>query len=263
MTEHGPPPPSGEIVGVIIGAAALFIVVSFLPIALTWHRRRRRAATAAAAGGTSSTATPSDPLRRDSALQALTGSPSMQQLPISVERWLEEQTHSGTNETWHYAQESCAICLERLKVDENEKFPTTTTTTTNLPPTQPKPAWIPQRCYHSGSGVLAPTSAVDSDLERGLGMESGLGDWRRGSVPLSLSSSSCSTELDAEQQQQQQQQQHAPTEKQPPQPHPQQDEVVVLNRCDHVFHAACLVLWVEQHRYRCPICQASLKHNPS
>ncbi|PYH82222.1 hypothetical protein BO82DRAFT_353792 [Aspergillus uvarum CBS 121591] len=170
----------------------------------------------------------------------------MQQLPISVERWLEEQTHSGTNETWHYAQESCAICLERLKVevDEDEKLPTTTTdiTTNNLPPTQPKPAWIPQRYYHGSSGVLAPTNA-DSDLERGVG----LGDWRRGSVPLSVSSS-CSTDLDAEHSQK--------NEKQ------QQDEVVVLNRCSHVFHAACLVLWVEQHRYRCPICQASLKQNP-
>ncbi|PYI22681.1 hypothetical protein BO99DRAFT_440488 [Aspergillus violaceofuscus CBS 115571] len=245
MAEHDPPSPSGEIVGVIIGAVALFIVISFLPIAITWHRRRRRAATTAAAGGTSSTAPTSDPHRRDSALQALTGNPSMQQLPISVERWLEEQTHSGTNETWHYAQECCAICLERLRVevDQDEKVPTTiTTNNNNLPPTQPKPAWIPQRYYHSSSGALAPTNA-DSDLERGVG----LGAWRRGSVPLSLSSSCGSTDLDAE---------HPPkTEK------PQQDEVVVLNRCNHVFHAACLVLWVEQHRYRCPICQASLKQN--
>ncbi|PYI31929.1 hypothetical protein BP00DRAFT_446162 [Aspergillus indologenus CBS 114.80] len=247
MAEHDPPPPSGEIVGVIIGAVALFIVISFLPIAITWHRRRRRAATTAA-GGTSSPAPTADPHRRDSALQALTGSPSMQQLPLSVERWLAEQTHSGTHETWHYAQESCAICLERLRVevDQDEKVPTTTTTTTttnnSLPPTQPKPAWIPQRYYHSGSGALASTNA-DSDLERGVGLD----DWRRGSVPLSLASSCCSTDLDAE---------HPPkTEK------PQPDEVVVLNRCNHVFHAACLVLWVEQHRYRCPICQASLKQN--
>ncbi|RAL08369.1 uncharacterized protein BO97DRAFT_222714 [Aspergillus homomorphus CBS 101889] len=116
-----------------------------------------------------------------------------------------------------------AICLERLKVDEKA-----TTDTSNLPLADPKPAWIDPRC--SNRGPLA-----NSDLEMGLG------DWRRGSLPVSLSSSSDMN--DAQQTKQ-----------------PGGDDVLVLNRCNHVFHASCLVLWVEQHRYRCPICQASLKH---
>ncbi|PYH48135.1 uncharacterized protein BP01DRAFT_353981 [Aspergillus saccharolyticus JOP 1030-1] len=205
---------------------------------ITWHRRRRRArrVAAAAADGT----TPHH--RRDSALDPLTGRPSMQQIPrsttstvrlpvpkVNVERWLEEQTRSGTNEPWHFAQESCAICLERLKV-EDEKMPTTSTTATatapnddmNHPPTAPQPAWIPPRSGGHGS---------HPDLETGLS------DWRRGSL------SSASSDLDT-----------APAPG-------QANDVLVLKRCNHVFHAACLVLWVEQHRYRCPVCQASLKHS--
>ncbi|CEJ59576.1 hypothetical protein PMG11_08195 [Penicillium brasilianum] len=33
--------------------------------------------------------------------------------------------------------------------------------------------------------------------------------------------------------------------------------ILVLNRCHHAFHTACLASWFEYRRYRCPICQAS------
>ncbi|PYH66219.1 uncharacterized protein BO88DRAFT_407146 [Aspergillus vadensis CBS 113365] len=33
--------------------------------------------------------------------------------------------------------------------------------------------------------------------------------------------------------------------------------ILVLNRCHHVFHASCLASWFEYHQYRCPICQTS------
>jgi len=33
--------------------------------------------------------------------------------------------------------------------------------------------------------------------------------------------------------------------------------IIVLNRCHHAFHLACLTSWFEYRRYRCPICQAS------
>ncbi|KAJ5757331.1 uncharacterized protein N7511_006025 [Penicillium nucicola] len=34
-------------------------------------------------------------------------------------------------------------------------------------------------------------------------------------------------------------------------------EPIVLNRCKHAFHLACLRSWFEYRRYKCPICQAS------
>lgn len=34
-------------------------------------------------------------------------------------------------------------------------------------------------------------------------------------------------------------------------------ETIVLNRCKHAFHLACLKSWFEYRRYKCPICQAS------
>ncbi|KAJ5438996.1 uncharacterized protein N7458_009994 [Penicillium daleae] len=33
--------------------------------------------------------------------------------------------------------------------------------------------------------------------------------------------------------------------------------ILVLNRCHHAFHTACLASWFEYQRYSCPICQAS------
>lgn len=33
--------------------------------------------------------------------------------------------------------------------------------------------------------------------------------------------------------------------------------ILVLSRCHHAFHLACLTSWFEYRRYRCPICQES------
>ncbi|PYI10725.1 hypothetical protein BO78DRAFT_181435 [Aspergillus sclerotiicarbonarius CBS 121057] len=58
-----------------------------------WHHRRRTIA------------------RRDSELRNLTQGGTMRQ--VSVERWLEEQTHADHSDR-QYAQESCPICLSGL-----------------------------------------------------------------------------------------------------------------------------------------------------
>ncbi|KAJ5545538.1 hypothetical protein N7535_006076 [Penicillium sp. DV-2018c] len=38
---------------------------------------------------------------------------------------------------------------------------------------------------------------------------------------------------------------------------PHESEILVLNRCKHAFHLACLRSWFEYRRYKCPVCQAS------
>ncbi|KAJ5100549.1 hypothetical protein N7456_006601 [Penicillium angulare] len=65
--------PRGEIVGIVIGAVALFSLISFLPMAIMWQHRRRAAS------------------RRASEILHLTS--SMEQ--VSVERWLEQQNVPG------------------------------------------------------------------------------------------------------------------------------------------------------------------------
>ena len=35
------------------------------------------------------------------------------------------------------------------------------------------------------------------------------------------------------------------------------EEIRVLNRCNHAFHASCLASWFQYGQFRCPICQAS------
>ncbi|KAJ5895944.1 uncharacterized protein N7473_005343 [Penicillium subrubescens] len=37
----------------------------------------------------------------------------------------------------------------------------------------------------------------------------------------------------------------------------QDSGILVLNRCHHPFHTACIASWFEYRHYRCPICQAS------
>ncbi|KAJ5376571.1 hypothetical protein N7509_013457 [Penicillium cosmopolitanum] len=77
----------GEVIGIVIGAIALFSIISILPIFLVWHRRRRQAAAAAR------------PVN-----QALVLSSSMEQ--VSVERWLEQQNTNSDIE--QYAEDTCA-----------------------------------------------------------------------------------------------------------------------------------------------------------
>ena len=35
------------------------------------------------------------------------------------------------------------------------------------------------------------------------------------------------------------------------------EEIRILNRCNHAFHASCLASWFQYGQFRCPICQAS------
>ncbi|RMJ22511.1 hypothetical protein PHISP_06625 [Aspergillus sp. HF37] len=37
---------------------------------------------------------------------------------------------------------------------------------------------------------------------------------------------------------------------------PGHDRILVLSRCNHSFHPACLAAWFEYRRYKCPMCQA-------
>ncbi|OOF91215.1 hypothetical protein ASPCADRAFT_134620 [Aspergillus carbonarius ITEM 5010] len=73
------------IVGVVVGAVLLFAAMSMVPFIVMWHHRRRTIA------------------RRDSELRNLTHGGTMRQ--VSVERWLEEQTHADHGDR-QYAQES-------------------------------------------------------------------------------------------------------------------------------------------------------------
>ncbi|KAJ5557014.1 hypothetical protein N7494_000929 [Penicillium frequentans] len=82
--------PRGEVIGIIIGAVALFSLISLFPIAIMWQHRRR------------------DASRRASETANLTS--SMQQ--VSVTRWVEEQNEPS--ESTRYAQDMCPICLSSL-----------------------------------------------------------------------------------------------------------------------------------------------------
>ncbi|KAJ5769031.1 hypothetical protein N7520_003590 [Penicillium odoratum] len=75
--------PQGEVVGIIIGAVALFSLISFIPMALMWYHRRR------------------DTSRRASETAVLTS--SMQQ--VSVQQWLEE--HNSPGDPANYSQDMC------------------------------------------------------------------------------------------------------------------------------------------------------------
>ncbi|KAJ5623024.1 hypothetical protein N7490_011629 [Penicillium lividum] len=81
--------PQGEVVGIIIGAVALFSLISFVPMALMWYHRRR------------------DISRRASETAVLTS--SMQQ--VSVQQWLEE--HNTPGDPANYGQD-IPICLSSL-----------------------------------------------------------------------------------------------------------------------------------------------------
>ncbi|KAJ5919090.1 hypothetical protein N7466_010033 [Penicillium verhagenii] len=73
--------PRGEVIGIIIGALALFSLISLFPIALMWQHRRR------------------DASRRASQTAILTS--SMQE--VSVDRWLNEQ--NDPSDIAHYDQD--------------------------------------------------------------------------------------------------------------------------------------------------------------
>ncbi|KVI07425.1 Zinc finger, RING/FYVE/PHD-type [Cynara cardunculus var. scolymus] len=38
------------------------------------------------------------------------------------------------------------------------------------------------------------------------------------------------------------------------------DTVSQLDRCRHVFHACCILMWLHNDHFTCPICRSSLTH---
>ncbi|KAJ5783938.1 uncharacterized protein N7518_009615 [Penicillium psychrosexuale] len=88
--------PREEILGVVIGAVALFSLISMIPVMIMRHHRRRAAMRAMAA----SRVLP--PVQ----LQNVLGQ------PVSVDRWLEEQNVPANAQ--QYGQDTCPICLSAL-----------------------------------------------------------------------------------------------------------------------------------------------------
>ncbi|KAJ5831465.1 hypothetical protein EN45_049830 [Penicillium chrysogenum] len=93
------PMPREEIIGVVIGAVALFSLISLLPVLIMWHHRRRTAMRAMAE-------TRVLPPVYQVHLQNVLGQ------PVSVDRWLEEQTVPSNVQ--QYCQDTCPICLSAL-----------------------------------------------------------------------------------------------------------------------------------------------------
>ncbi|KAJ5475771.1 hypothetical protein N7475_001500 [Penicillium sp. IBT 31633x] len=164
--------PREEIIGVVIGAVALFSLISMIPIMIMWYHRRRAAMRA--------TQPQTLPPVYQVPLQNVLGQ------PISVDRWLEEQNVPANAQ--HYSQDTCPICLSALSSSPYLNCPD------------------PSALAHG-----QPTSTTRPDRRCTCGA------------------------------------QHSPPD----------SEVLVLNRCNHAFHLACLKSWFEYRRYKCPICQAS------
>ncbi|KAK4866581.1 hypothetical protein LT330_008134 [Penicillium expansum] len=91
--------PREEIIGVVIGAVALFTLISMIPVMIMWHHRRRTAMRAMAE-------TRVLPPVYQVQLQNVLGQ------PVSVDRWLEEQNVPANAQ--QYGQDTCPICLSAL-----------------------------------------------------------------------------------------------------------------------------------------------------
>ncbi|KAJ5657573.1 uncharacterized protein N7484_001222 [Penicillium longicatenatum] len=124
--------PRGEVVGIIIGAVALFSLISFFPMVLMWQHRRR------------------DASRRASETANLTS--SMQQ--VSVTRWIEEQNEPSENA--RYAQDMCPICLSSLSSPaylsspEPAHLPGIRSDDASIPDTEnEKSIIVLNRCHHA------------------------------------------------------------------------------------------------------------------
>ncbi|KAJ5248835.1 hypothetical protein N7468_000286, partial [Penicillium chermesinum] len=116
--------PTGEVIGIVIGALALFSVISFVPILLMCIRRRQ------------------DATRRASEVENLTS--SMEQ--VSVERWLEDQ--NSPRSLNQFSQDICSICLSSLS------------SSPYLP--APEPAHL-HRAPNQSSSSLPPSSTDPKD----------------------------------------------------------------------------------------------------
>ncbi|BCS17782.1 RING finger protein [Aspergillus puulaauensis] len=157
--------------------------------------------------------------RHANELRRLETNGSMRQ--VTVQRWLDEQSTSDNLE--RFAGESCPICLTSLLVP-SALSPSDSTVhphlnqNQNQPPSPPEAAHI---SHHHPNPLCRPQTNND--------------DYDGCTRPL-----------------------RAPT------PHDYQggrsntqcsfSGVLILNRCNHAFHTACLASWLQYRQYRCPIC---------
>ncbi|OQE04784.1 hypothetical protein PENVUL_c030G00570 [Penicillium vulpinum] len=88
--------PREEIIGVVIGAVALFSLISMIPVMIMWHHRRREAMQAMAE-------TRVLPPVYQVQLQDVLGQ------PVSVDRWLEEQNVPANAQ--QYGQDTCTVVI--------------------------------------------------------------------------------------------------------------------------------------------------------
>ncbi|KAL4883996.1 hypothetical protein BJY04DRAFT_20200 [Aspergillus karnatakaensis] len=164
--------------------------------------------------------------RHANELRCLEANGTMRQ--VTVQRWLEQQTRSDNLD--RYAGESCPICLTSLCA------PSALSQSSHL-------LGSVSRMHHiHDSDNLHQTRPIPNPPQPDTAyMSSTITDDNRTQPPRS------------HHQQLQHQQQN-------PSSHPHERRttgVLILNRCNHAFHTACLASWFQHHQYRCPICAES------
>ncbi|KAL3456079.1 hypothetical protein BJX64DRAFT_52444 [Aspergillus heterothallicus] len=150
---------------------------------------------------------------------------------VSVQRWLDQQqtTTTATSENLErYADESCSICLTPLFVPSALSLSSSTVdnpqdrSNQTLPlPSPPEAAHVlhPDQC--SATTITTTTTTPDDDRTR---------------PPRNPRQRPAEEDDDRESR------------------NPSLSGVLILNRCNHAFHASCLASWFEYGQYRCPIC---------
>lgn len=156
--------------------------------------------------------------RHANELRHLETNGSMRQ--VTVQRWLDQQSTSENLE--RFAGESCPICLTSLLVPSALSLPDSTVHTLNQNQNQPLSPPEAAHISHRHSDLLCRPQTNNDDYN------------------------DCSRPLQA------------------PMPHDYQGVgpntqcsftgVLILNRCNHAFHTACLASWFQYRQYRCPIC---------
>ncbi|KAL4945111.1 hypothetical protein BDV06DRAFT_55778 [Aspergillus oleicola] len=223
---------SKNLIAVVIGAVILFGAISVFPIVIM-RRHRRRAAE-----------------RHANVLRHLQVNGSMRQATVGI--WLDQQQTTTSDNLERYAGESCPICLTSLLAPSQPasalSHSLSGSTIHNIvpnQPTQPEAAHISPSHSHSSSH---PSLRPDLDTCRSPILQTNNDDDRtrspRSSLSLFMLSTSTSTNT---------------LETRSNTRAPSSDPgsligVLILNRCNHAFHSACLASWFQYRQYRCPIC---------
>ncbi|KAL6236716.1 hypothetical protein BDW75DRAFT_104231 [Aspergillus navahoensis] len=227
-------PTSRNLIAVIIGAVLLFGAISVLPIVIM-RRHRRRAAE-----------------RNANELRALQVNGCMHQ--VTVQRWLDQQRPTP-DILERYAGESCPICLSSLlapsAVSASESISISCSTVHTLPqcqqhtplrPSPPKAVHIAHPHSHCERCIpTTPTNNNDEDDQpqprppRNLSLSRGPNPEIRSHTDTSINASGSLSRRG----------------------------MLILTKCNHAFHTACLASWFEYRRaqthaqcqYRCPVCK--------